>query len=218
VTDRRPTSLAAYARTIEKWWSEFLDAPVVLSPRDWRLIDRWYEAGVPLEVVREALDDTAERARGRRSRSAPRGLGFLSKAVDEGLSAIRDGRVGATGAPPGDPAPEDAPSGEPGPGDAADRWRKRGAEEPADSPLRALFLETLAALEGGRPAEELDREVDSRLRIVLPPEAVREIEAAVSRELEPFRGRIEPARLESTRDKAVASRLRERFRIPRLVG
>ena len=88
----RPTGNGPYARAVERMWSSLLERPAVLSPRDWALVRDWHVRGVPLQVIREAIDELAEACqKGRRRR--PRGLAYVAAAVEEGCAAIREGRV-----------------------------------------------------------------------------------------------------------------------------
>ncbi len=47
MSSAREPGTAGYARAIERLWSELLERPIVLSPRDWNLIGQWYDRGIP---------------------------------------------------------------------------------------------------------------------------------------------------------------------------
>ena len=79
-----------YARAIERCWSGLREAPVVLSPRDWALICDWFDRDIPLDIVRECLEDAAARAR---SADRPRSLSAIASCVEDGWITVRAGRI-----------------------------------------------------------------------------------------------------------------------------
>ena len=52
-------SMMRYARSIERRWSDLVERPVILSPRDWSRISRWHSWGVPLDLIDETLRSAA---------------------------------------------------------------------------------------------------------------------------------------------------------------
>ena len=48
-------STARYARAVERALSRGAGRPIVISPRDWALCERWAREGVPLAVVVTAI-------------------------------------------------------------------------------------------------------------------------------------------------------------------
>jgi hypothetical protein len=164
----RPASDQAsrYARRIERRWSALLDKPIVLSPRDWRRIAGWHERGIPFEIVEEAMIEAVERDR---RKAATRRLADLVPLVEEAWTAIVDGRRAAS---------ETGPDAERGT-DPDERWERRAAAEPRDSPLGRLLHELVARRAEGETATALDRELDHRL-----PEVVdRSLRERVEREI-----------------------------------
>ncbi len=83
------SSVRSYARAIERSWSRVVGRAVILSRRDWDRISAWHESGVPLELIKEAIDDVAEKPR----RRAPRSLAYVAPAVDEAWQVVREGRI-----------------------------------------------------------------------------------------------------------------------------
>ena len=51
----------SYVRSIERVWNGLVERAVVLSPKDWALASDWFERGVPLELVTEALEEVGRR-------------------------------------------------------------------------------------------------------------------------------------------------------------
>jgi hypothetical protein len=192
-----------YARRIERLWSRLLGAPVVLSPRDWSVIERWHASGVPLAVVEHVLSESA-RSGGGRPRAG--GLALQAGAVDEAWTVVREGRLIPRDGPPAPPADE-----------PLRLWRERLQAEPPDSALAALLEELIERSRAGEVAELLDAELDRRLFEAVGRELASRVLAVVQEELGPYRTRWAPELLESTRRAACAARLRRLLALPRLV-
>ena len=203
--ERRPASdrAARYARRIERRWSELVDKPVVLSPRDWTRIADWHERGIPLEIVEEAMIDAVERDR---RKAGTRRLADLAPLVEEGWAAIVDGRRAASesGAEPQSTS------------DPEQLWGQRAEAEPRDSPLGRLLRELVARRAKGEEAAAVDRELDRLLPETVARSLRERAEEEISKELEPYRERMTPQRLESTRRRARSERLRRWLDLPRL--
>jgi hypothetical protein len=78
-----------FAREVELRWRRLHDGTAtVLSPADWSVVQRWYELGIPLALVDEALEAASER-RG----SLPKSVARLDRAVRNAWATVRAGRV-----------------------------------------------------------------------------------------------------------------------------
>jgi hypothetical protein len=196
-------SQTRYARTIERRWSELQEEPRVLSRRDWDRIDRWYELGIPLQLIEEAMVEAAEE--GRAARRAPR-LSELSSGIEQAWEGIVQGRR------------KDLLEAPAGADEPLDRWRSRLEAAEAGSPLRRLLGELLDRRSRGATAAELDSELDRRLLEAVPPELAKAVEAELADELAPYRDRLSPERLRATQERARGERLRRRLDLPRLAG
>ncbi|MCP3979997.1 MAG: hypothetical protein GY716_11890 [bacterium] len=193
--------VADYARAIEHEWSELSEGPVVLSPRDWATVLRWFENDVPLQLVSEALHVAAKHRRG------IRGLGRLGEEVDAAWEAVRQGRTTR------EPTAQSSERG----GMARDAWRRRAAEGAVLHPaLSALLGELLSQLDGGEPARRVDEALDDRLLDVVPPTALAAAREAVDRQIEGFRGRMDDEVLGATIRKGLLDRLRRDLELPHL--
>jgi len=153
---REPGAGPGYARSIERRWSELLESPVVLSPRDWSRIEDWRRRGIPLAIVVEAMVAAARPERPRRR--SPR-LSDVTALVEEAWSVLVEGRLAS---------PDEA-----GPGldglDPSGLWRRRMAAAPPDSPLARLLAELIARWEAGEEPERIDAELDRRLGAAVDP-------------------------------------------------
>lgn len=193
---------ARYARAIERRWSELVGKPVVLSPRDWARIERWYAQGIPLEIVDEAMVAASEREQ---SGERPRRLAEVVPLVEEAWAVILDGRRATrhdVGPSPGE--------------DPLSSWYRRKDREPVGSPLAVLLEELTRRFECGEDRHRLDAELDSRLLETVDSALRQSVQREVDREVDPFRGRIPADRLDATRYRACVHRLRRRLELPRL--
>lgn len=193
-------SLVRYARMIERRWSDLLQRPVVLSPRDWSRISRWYSWGLPFELIDETLRSAA-----RPKRRAPRCLAQLAPAIEEAWTVIVQGRIAQHPVELGSIAV-----------DPRAAWSSRILQEPPDSPLARTLADLLARLDRGDDPDVLDRELDQRLAEIVPAELVNRVLAVLERELSEYRSRMPTDRLQATRRRACRKRLRHALNLPRL--
>jgi hypothetical protein len=179
---------------------------VILSERDWALVEDWYRRGIPLQIIEEAIDAAASR-RGRGEVRPPRGLAYVARAVEEAWRTLLDGRVGDC--PDDRPANEAAPAG-------STAWRRRLVAESENSLLRRLLATLLEALDSGMTAEEVDARLDREIADAVPSVLRSRVEDEVERELRPYAKRMKPETLAATRRRAVAQRLRASLGLPGL--
>jgi hypothetical protein len=179
---------------------------VVLSPKEWKLVCQWYERGIPLRVVEEALAGDDRR---RRSRGAVRSLAYFAPAVEEGWNVIVEGRL------PVDHAPLDrADPSEPAQG--IDGWRERRDAEAEGSPLRCLLDELLGRHDQGEAGRDLDRRLDDGLLGAVSEPQLRVAREFVDRRLFAHREAMAADVLETTRRRATVEQLRRSLALPRL--
>lgn len=197
-------SMMRYARSIERRWSDLVERPVILSPRDWSRISRWHSWGVPLDLIDETLRSAARPERGAREL---RGLAALAPAIEESWSVILQGRTARQPAELGSI-----------PHDPRTAWSSRILEEAPDSPLARTLTELLARQDRGEDPVVLDGELDRLLPEIVPAELVDRILAALERELSPYHSRMSTDRLQATRWRACEKRLRHALKLPRLAS
>jgi hypothetical protein len=195
VEDRR------YVRAIEAAWSKLLGRAAVVSPREFETIDGWRRRGIPVAVVLEVITDLGKR----RGRSAPRSLSGLARSVEESWAVVAAGRTASQAASAPQPA-IDAPAA----------WNRARRESAEASPLGTLLSRLLAAHGAGVDPAELDAELDRSLPDAVPPALLTAASADASKALSAFRGRMSEDELRKVTERAVADRLREALRLPRL--
>ena len=199
----------SYARAVERHWSELCGRPVVFSPRDWALIEDWHQRGIPLQIVREAIDAAAERRKGSSPTAAPRGLAYIARAVEDAWQVVVEGRLVDAA------ASIDGPSEEAG---GIEAWRDCRGRQPPGSRLGRLLDELIQAFEHGAPTAELESRLDDQLADAAPRELRARAESEVAAELKPYEHRMTSESFESTRRKVVMRRLRMWLGLPALAG
>jgi hypothetical protein len=225
-----------YYRAVEETFVRRRGAPLLLSPRDWALIGAWREAGIPLRIVLQGIEnvfDAFER------RAAPgtraRRINSLSYCRQEVL-ALHDLHRTLHAAEAGRPQP-----GGEGPPPAVLRHlgRLQRSVRAAMAAASAAGLDALvgplagaaAALKdlrralktgGARPAEaeevlgRLDAGLVEAARAALPPAVVGDLERGTDAALAARRGRMTAGAWEATRAAHLARALRRRCGMPRL--
>jgi hypothetical protein len=167
-----------YVAAIERAFLTAAARGLMLSARDLHIIRRWSRAGLPAEVVVQAIEEAFDPPPARRVLS----LAFVVPAVDRAAQAWQARRVGSRAVP--------APTGESdGVGPLIARWE--AATGPDDLPIRRDLLDAgLKALRGYSPSLEEDA-LDAQLMVLKA-----ELSERASAALEPMtRHRID-ARLE----------------------
>ena len=203
---------AAYLQRVEQRFRELREAPLLLSPADFRLAQAWYERGVPLWLVLETLGELFARARAS-GREGPRSLQYCRPAVDAAFRAWRDARAGDAGRS-GDPAP--TPAG----GDALAAAREAIVSSGAPVAVRDLLVGEIARLDAETlsPGDwrRLDELLVGRCLAGLPASEREDLERRADVLIAPYREAMQPATLERARRAALVRLVRERFRLPDL--
>ncbi|MCH7826111.1 MAG: hypothetical protein IH849_15050 [Acidobacteria bacterium] len=98
-----------YFARVEEHFGRRRGGPLVLSPKDWQLLEKWHESGIPLRVVLRGINQTFDRF----AASGPRpdrinSLGYCEQEVQAAWQdyrgAQRSGNRGGDPATPGLPA------------------------------------------------------------------------------------------------------------------
>jgi len=229
-----PPDPDAYYRAIEEEFLRRRKAPMLLSPRDWALIGAWREAGIPLRIVLQGIDNVFEAFESRPHAPARRinSLSYCRQEVlslhhlHQGLQAVEAGRPAGTGS-------EAAAGVARHLGRLARRVRQAmvaasearldplvAALAAAAADLKRLRAETRAgSFQPSRLEEALHRLDEGNLdaaRRALPEKEVAALEAEGARDLEAERARMTSEGFAATRRALVARALRRRCRLPRL--
>lgn len=224
-----------YFTEIEERFQQRRGSLLILSTLDWALIESWRESGIPLEAVLRGIDDAFDKydARKIKSPAARRinGLAWCSQSVMQATEAFAEAATGL--------APTEQPSA-PESGFEGDRIAKylqhnadkvQAAQLPAPADMIAsattqrlheLATEiaksdsTLTTEELERTLAVLEEKVFSALKMATSEEAMVQIREQSSRELAPYRSRMQTVQLRQVQDQFLQKRLLEHWRLPRL--
>lgn len=195
----------AYFQAIEEVFVELRGAPLLLSPADWQVARRWHREGIPLELVKQALQEVFEKRKERKAKGKISSLRYCAPAVEAAWADLRE--LTAPGRRAADAAGFEI----------APRLAALAAALPPG--FRESLAARLTALEGDpRKVEErlseLDREMLATAANGLDAEARAEVEAAVEKTLAALRGRLPVEELERSRDRLAHQILRRRLGLP----
>ncbi len=200
----------AYFQAIEEIFVRLRGAPLLLSPADWQAARRWHREGVPLDLVRQALEEVFARRKERGAKGRISSLRYCAPAVEAAWAERRELTA------PGErlEAPEI---------DSSLRLRALADALPPERPGREGFREGLAArivaLAGEPPEIEealavLDREMLVTVAASLDATLRGEVEAAVEKTLSGLRGRLPADEIERSRERLAWQVLRQRLGLP----
>ncbi|HXV64573.1 MAG TPA: hypothetical protein VEK15_28000 [Vicinamibacteria bacterium] len=203
----------SYYASVESHFVAKRGSPLFITPSEWNLVWRWEQSGIPLEIVKEAIDRVFERPQASQKR---RKLGYCRQAVDAAFRRFREARLGE-GTTPAQEAPVDFVARLSG---LAARLMK-AAESSRDRLLgetvRALACE-VAATDVARGAAKLESklaEIDARLLAALElafDEPVRSsLRTEAERSLESYRDRMPEKVYRRALESAYHRRLRSRL-------
>jgi hypothetical protein len=204
----------AYFHAIEESFVRLRGTPLLLSPADWHVARRWHRDGVPLDLVRSALEGVFARRRERGLKGKVSSLRYCASAIELAWDHLRELTA------PGDR--ERAPAMG---FDIPLRLRALAAALPARLAEREVWAEQICALEavgggaGGSQAVEegladLDRELLDAATARQTAAARREVEATVERTLATLAGRIPDEELARSHDQLRRQILRKRLKLP----
>jgi hypothetical protein len=196
----------AYFRTLEEIFASLRATPLLLSPADFAVAARWRREGVPLDLVRAALELAFRRREERRAKGQVNSLRYLAPAVDEAWAEARE--MAAPGEP-GPAAPIDVPA----------RLAALAAALPAETAGGAELAARVLALRGGSAVVEqalafLDAELLARAGDSLAPALAAEVDAAVEQTVATLAARLPAAEIERARDRLRQQVLRKRLGLP----
>jgi hypothetical protein len=195
-----------YFAEIEGHFAQRRGTPFILSPKDWLLMKKWRDDGVPLPIVIEAIDSVFEKNEASGRHKVISSLSYCRHAVKEIWGERRELYAGAH-----DVLPEADPLA----------LLETLANELAASPVAAPFADRVRALASEKSVPAIEKkllELEGELLdaiIATHPEDAAQIRAQVDRALAGS-ATID----EKTRSRTVEANLRrlvrERFALPRL--
>lgn len=232
-----------YFTEIEEQFQRRRGSLLLLSPLDWALIATWQEAGFPLEAVLHGIDATFDKHDARKGKARTRRINGLAYCAQEVLRAVEDMHEAATGAPRAT-HPQNDESGFEGERIAlhlqATAAQLRGAEIPESVRVHAneisSRLEELATqqLSGNSPTADsrapehpametleqhllvLEDKLFAMLTTAAPEELLVALREQSTRELAPYRSRLQVAQIRQIEQQFLRRQLFERLRLPRL--
>ncbi|MGH9440870.1 MAG: hypothetical protein ACRD16_01200 [Thermoanaerobaculia bacterium] len=207
-----------YFTAIETEFIRRRGSPFLLSPKDFELIRRWRELGIPAADVFRGIAEAFDRRAERGAQTRINSVSYCEGAVLEAWERNASARVGK---PPAGGEPSDVAS-------ALDRMceeLERAADEgSAAREAIAGAVRRLRKLAGeGRSPEEieaslgrLEKKLLREAAAALPPETLAAIEKEEQGRLAGDRTAMEPRAFDRTRDVLIRRRLRVELGIPRL--
>jgi hypothetical protein len=218
-----------YFTEIEEQFQRRRGSLVLLSTLDWALVETWREAGVPVEAVLRGIDVAFDKreAHPLRRQSRINGLAWCAQAVMEQAEAMREASVGMA------PTAASAPGYPRDDGFSRDRILAHldhcaalyaGANLPALASVEPRLRELSSQLAAGAMSlEELERALtmleEKVFAILLAASADDElvkIREQSSRELAPYRRKMQSAQTAQVERQFLNKRLMESHKLPRL--
>ncbi|HUO86013.1 MAG TPA: hypothetical protein VM617_01375 [Thermoanaerobaculia bacterium] len=196
-----------YFRALEDFLIELRGAPLLISPADYRVAQRWHRRGIPLDHVRQVMHDVYARLRERQAEEPMNSLRYCARAVEASWSEVEALRA------PG--ARDEVATGV----DVAARLGNLASALPADLPGRAAFAERITALAGDVEHVEgalagLDRELLAGLEGSLDDERRRALDASVEETVDALFGRLFAGDVDRARERLRRQLLRRDFDLP----
>ncbi len=224
-----------YFTEIEERFQQRRGSLLMLSTLDWALIETWREAEVPLDAVLRGIDEAFDKydAKALRAKTRARkvnGLAWCAQSVLEAVEAMQESSMGggASGAAPAVESGFEAERVARYLEGNADRIEAGKLAAPAEEMrvevvkrLRELARATREA--GGANLEELDRTLtvlEERMFGALQAAAAEEelvrLREQASRELAPYRGKMQAVQIRQVQQQFLQKRLLEARGLPRL--
>ena len=204
----RDDSVETYFHAIEEIFVRLRGAPLLLSPADWKTAEKWYEEGIPLELVETVLEEVFERLRRRDPERRIHSLRYCAPAVEEAWREVRDltasaGRLEAE------------------PIDVRRRLDRLAEALPETPPELADVARRLRTLEGSpqeieERLEAIDAEMVDLCAARLESATRKRLEERARRALDRARDRVEPEELDELERRLFHEGLRRELDLPTL--
>jgi hypothetical protein len=196
----------AFFQAIEEIFVALRGAPLLLSPADWQVARRWHSEGIPLGLIRSALQEVFARRKERGAKGKISSLRYCAPAVEAAWAERRELTV------PGERA--EAPAF-----DLEARLRSLAGTLPESLPGRQELAGRILLSGGDLQAieehlAELDREMLATASASLDSVTQAEVEVVVEKTLAGLRARLPPEELERSRERLTFQVLRQRLGLP----
>jgi hypothetical protein len=196
----------AYFQAVEEIFVELRGAPLLLSPADYRVAQRWHREGVPLDLLRQTLEEVFAKRKERGAKGKVNSLRYCAPAIEAAWSDLKE--LTAPGQRATAPTFEVAP-----------RLAALAAALPAALASRDVWADRITGLSGA-PQEVEDR-LASLDRILLnaavsglTEEERAALDAAVEKTLALLGGRLPADEIETSRARLFRQTLRRRLGLP----
>src|SRR5436305_15095180 len=80
----------AYFQAVEEIFVELRGSPLLLSPADWQVASRWHKEGVPLDLVRQTLEEVFARRKERKAKGKISSLRYCGPAIEAAWADLRE--------------------------------------------------------------------------------------------------------------------------------
>ena len=206
--DEPAAGARAYFEAIEETFIRLRGAPLLLSPTDWQVANEWFEAGVPLDLVRQVLESVFAKRRERASKGRVQSLRYCSDAV---WRAWEEGRELEAGGARLEAAAIDVEA----------RLKALVRRLPEDLPDREAWEERILSLRGSPDQVEKDLALlDSQLLQATGESMGRTDRERLANRVEGIltglEGRLPEAEIEAARDRIWRRTVRDSARLPLL--
>lgn len=206
-----------YFLEIESHFATRRGTPFILSARDWLLMKSWFEEGVPLAIVIEAVDSCFDKSEARASKRVISSLSYCRHAVKELWSERRDLYVGSD-----ESTPESSPVAQLTALSAALRDAARRAseavcvvmEECATEVDRAEGLHSIPKIE--ERLMEIEHELMEKLAATMTDAEIEKVRQEVAASFRGGPGKVDAATRKRTEEANLRRLLRSRHGLPRL--
>jgi hypothetical protein len=222
-----------YYTEIEEHFQRRRGTLLMLSTLDWSLIAMWQEAGFPLEAVLAGIDATFEKYAARQAKGRVRRINGLAYCAQEVLRAVEDMHEAATGAlrkPPSTPEESGFEASRIAAyvrGNAAavrechspENARDTYAETSRRLEAIAASLESNAAVSTESLEQQLlvlEDQLFAALQAFAPAENLLVLREQSSRELAPYRSRLQTVQIRQIEQQFLRRCLFEQNHLPRL--
>ncbi len=222
-----------YYTEIEEHFQRKRGTLLMLSTLDWSLIAMWQEAGFPLEAVLAGIDTTFEKYAARQAKGRVRRINGLAYCAQEVLRVVEDMHEAATGALRRQPSTPEESGFEASRIAAfvrtnAEAVRERATPEKARDTYAeisrrleeiAASLESQAAISTESLEQQLlvlEDQLFAALQAFTPAENLLALREQSSRELAPYRSRLQTVQIRQIEQQFLRRCLFEQNHLPRL--